>query len=412
MPRILHRLGIGGPQAIAAAMLFVFLLECLWLVSRESRRGQISASEYARLEQGLELWRGNAAETDQKPDHRVEHESAPEFPTLAEDRNHSALWYLAASAPLLVWPGGAPPETFSSWIWVARLPSLGFGLMLGASLWYVARRLYGNPGGYVALGFYCFSPAVIRSSALWFSPPEMGAAWGVFGAIFTAIAVAHTLYAPREVVFWNWRRILLLGLSLLMAAGSQFSLMIVAPVALMLMLYLAPMRRGAAFVIWLAAVSIAGMLLFASYSFRPGAIGQALSHADLLGIAWQSFGMPRAYLRPFAALARSSAPTVWLALLCALIVYCLWPRSRYFGNTTPLMMAGLFLLLGIASPHDPGLGFPLLGFPFLALFLAGVSADLLETRHRVLVVACLSAIMASNAAWNLVQLARLPAYGG
>src|SRR6266567_4172077 len=101
--------------------------------------------------------------------------------------------------------------------WLVNTPYLIFGVLLGASLWYVARRLYGNAGGYIALMLYCFSPGIIRSSALWFAEPEIGAAWGAFGAIFTAIAVAHTLYAPREVVLWNWRRILLLGLSLALA---------------------------------------------------------------------------------------------------------------------------------------------------------------------------------------------------
>ena len=80
------------------------------------------------------------------------------------DPHHSPLWYLIASAP----------STFSTlspdsrlWIWLTRAPYILFGTLLGASLWYVSRRLYGNAGGYIALGLYCFSPAVIRSSALW-----------------------------------------------------------------------------------------------------------------------------------------------------------------------------------------------------------------------------------------------------
>jgi len=38
--------------------------------------------------------------------------------------------------------------------------------MLGGSLWYVARRLYGNAGGYIALALYCFSPAMIVNVAV------------------------------------------------------------------------------------------------------------------------------------------------------------------------------------------------------------------------------------------------------
>src|SRR6202043_4250725 len=136
--------------------------------------------------------------------------------------------------------GSSDARPFHYWGWLARAPYLTFGVLLGASLWYVARRLYGNAGGYIALALYCFSPLILRSSTLYLAPPEMGAAWGTFGTIFTAIAVAHTLYAPREVVIWNWRRILLLGLSLALAIGSQFSLIILLPLALGFMLYLAP----------------------------------------------------------------------------------------------------------------------------------------------------------------------------
>src|SRR5205807_3109225 len=130
-----------------------------------------------------------------------------------------------------------------------RLPFVVIGALLGASLWYVSRRLYGNAGGYIALALYCFSPTVLRNTSLWASQPNVVGAWGTFGAVFTAIAVSHTLYAPREVVLWNWRRIVLLGVSLTLAVGSQFGLAVVIPVVLVFMLYLAPERKRAAVVI-------------------------------------------------------------------------------------------------------------------------------------------------------------------
>src|SRR5207253_843421 len=164
-----------------------------------------------------------------------------------------------------------------------------------ASLWYVARRLYGNAGGYIALALYCFSPAILRSASMWDVEPEIGAAWGAFGAVFTAIAVAHTLYAPREVVLWNWRRILLLGLSLVMAIGCQFSLVILLPIALGFMLYLAPNRRLAAITIWAASCVVALFLLFASYFFQPGAFLDAMRHTTFFGVLWQALGMSGAY---------------------------------------------------------------------------------------------------------------------
>src|SRR5207245_3292648 len=93
--------------------------------------------------------------------------------------------------------------------------------------------------------------------------------WGTFGAVFTAIAVSHTLYAPREVVLWNWRRILLLGISLAVAVGSQFSLAIILPMLLLFMFYLAPERKASALAILLASVGIATLLIFASYFCHP-----------------------------------------------------------------------------------------------------------------------------------------------
>src|SRR6202166_2310342 len=104
-----------------------------------------------------------------------------------------------ASLPLLGWTGTSESGSFHYWGWLARAPYVLFGVLLGASLWYVSRRLYGNSGGYIALALYCFSPAVVRSSALWLAGPDIAAVWGTFGAVFAAIAVSHTLYAPREV---------------------------------------------------------------------------------------------------------------------------------------------------------------------------------------------------------------------
>src|SRR5205823_862731 len=157
------------------------------------------------------------------------------------DTQHSPLLSLITAGPLLTWPHRLfDNESFAYWRWLPRLPFLLCGMLLGASLWYVARRLCGNTGGFLALTLYCFSPSMIQASAVWHTEPEILAAWGSFGAIFTAIAVAHTLYAPREVVLWNWRRIVLLAISLAIAIGSQFSMIIVVPLALTFLLYLAP----------------------------------------------------------------------------------------------------------------------------------------------------------------------------
>src|SRR5207253_10570125 len=132
---------------------------------------------------------------------------------------------------------------------------------------------------------------MIQASAVWHTEPEIVGAWGAFGTIFTAIAVAHTLYAPREVVLWNWRRIVLLGTSLAIALGSQFSMIVVVPLALAFLLYVAPVRREAALVIWLAACVVGFVLLFAAYFFHPRAFAESIRHAVFWGATWRGFAV-------------------------------------------------------------------------------------------------------------------------
>jgi len=218
--------------------------------------------------------------------------------------------------------------------------------------------------------------------------------------------VAHTLYAPREVILWNWRRILLLGLSLALAIGSQFSLIILLPIALGFMLYLAPTRRWAAAAIWAAACGVAFVLLFASYLFRPGVFWQGMRHADFFGITWHAFVIPETYLRILAQIGQSG-PALLVALPVVLVAYFVWRRPRYFGNTAPLMIAALFLAFSLGMPHYPGFGFQLMATPFLFVFVAGIAADLLETRRRDLVMACVWGLLVANALWNLAELARV-----
>jgi hypothetical protein len=406
----------GQPQVLAALLLLVFLAQCIWLVRRgDADRAldpeQFHRPEIYRLERGRALWknRGHDAARYSPPaapasENDTELALQPSSEGKAFDKNHSNLWYLIAAAPLL-WPWAHPQTARNLQLWIAA-PYLAFGLLLGASLWYVSRRLFGNAGGYVALALYCFSPGIIRASALWSAEPETGAAWGAFGAIFTAIAVAHTLYAPREVILWNWRRIVLLGLSLALAVGSQFSLIIVVPAALAFMLYLAPARQMAAAAIWVVACGIALLLLYAAYFFHAHSFWQGLQYASFFGISWKAYAMPQAYHRVLTQLGQSS-PALVVALPVALITYFSWPRARYFGNTAPLLLSVLFLVLAVGTPHYPGLGFQFTTVPFLFVFTAGIAADLLETRQRQIALASVWGLLLANAAWNLWELARV-----
>jgi len=390
----------GTPQVYAALLLVAFCAQCIWLVHRSVSSELPFSTESTRIEAGLGQWHGKGV-AKTSPATGPRDVSHPEV----YDPNHSPLWYLIPAFPVWIWPHAEEHHVSAGWIWLGRAPYIVFGILLGASLWYVARRLYGNQGGYIALVLYCFSPGVIRSSSLWSAPPEMGAAWGAFGAIFTAIAVAHTLYAPREVVLWNWRRILLLGLSLTLAVGSQFSLWWLIPIALAFMLYLAPTRRSAALVIWFSAGVVGFFLLFAAYFFHPGIMLQSLRQAHWLDLSWQAAGMAGAYQELIVHFAQIS-PALLILFPIALLVYATWPRARYFGNTAPLLVVALLLVLALLTPHYPGFGFTLVAVPFLLVFIAGVISDLLETKYRNLVGACVWGLILGVAFWNLASLIR------
>jgi hypothetical protein len=410
--RILHSDAFRAPQFVAAALLLVYLLQCVWLVHVQTLHASVPDPDQAlRIYQGLEQWEsGTIAGTPES----LRSEAATGVPSAGRsghlrvrdgyDQDRSPLYYLVAAAPLLLRPRAWLPESLQPLL--AATPYLFFGVMLGASLWYVARRLYGNAGGYIALALYCFSPAMIVNVAGAQSVGEMGAVWGAFGTVFTAIAVAHTLYAPREVVLWNWRRILLLGLSLALAAGNQFSLAVLALVILPLMFWVAPVRPRAVLAIWTTAIAVAVVLLFAAYYFEPGLFWQGMLHARWINFEPAAFGMSVSYRNAWQTIFVSSPPLM-LALPVALIAYLGWKRTRYFGNTAPLLIALLMFILALAAPNFPGQGFHLTMLVFLFVFVSGVFADLLETTQSLLVTAGLCGLLSASAVWNLLQLWRV-----
>ena len=65
--------------------------------------------------------------------------------------------------------------------------------------------------------------------------------------------------------------------------------------------------------------------------------------------------------------------------MVALLLYVAMRRSRYFGNTLPLLLTVLlFLLITPGTQSNPALW----ALPFLFGFVAGVFSDILETRSR------------------------------
>lgn len=408
MTRFFTRERFGRPQFLAGVLLLAFLAQAAWLVHSELTASKAPGlSENVRIDAGWMQLHGARIAGAPFPDISF---GLPLEISQSEgyDTEHSPLLSLLTAAPLLASPQ-APfsPDSSPHWRWLPRIPFLACGVFLGASLWYVARRLCGNTGGFLALTLYCFSPSMIQASAVWHTEPEILAAWGSFGAIFTSIAVAHTLYAPREVILWNWRRIVLLGVALAIAVGSQFSMIIVVPLTLAFLLYLAPIRRGAALTIWIAASLLAFILLFATYFFHTQAFSESMRHASFWGATGDSFTV-RAVYRQVALQILRACPPLTLLLPLAVFTYVLWSRTRYFGNTAPGLMALLFTGLGMAHPHVAGAGFLLASIPFILIFVSGVLADLMETSARPLVTASVWGLLAAYILWSLQALTQVP----
>lgn len=364
---------IGRPQVFAGLMLLGFLAQCLWVSS--SRK--FSPLEYQYVASGF-----------------------PQRPGL-EYRVTSPLTGWVAALPFkLARTGAVSTATQAGGIprlWVARLPFVIFGVWLGGALWWVARRLFDDAGGYVALALYCTSPAMVMISSN--IGPEIILAWSSFGLIYLAIGVAHTLYAPPR----KWMaRIVLLGLSIGFGLSTALWSVTLVLLAFAYMVYLAPGRRRAVIIVLLSASAI-GLALFTfviGLTGSPWLATRSLVTPQVSMEALQSlnFVFADGYLNGNSFLLVG----LFVAMLTA---YGSWPRSRYFGNTAPLLTAFLVVALFALVPAIH-VWYATLGLSFVFLFVGGIAADLLETSYRRPVTAILSAGLLLRAVLGVLALSR------
>lgn len=393
----LLRFKVGRPQQLAALLLLTFLAECLWVVGRQ----QLSPADYRFARCGREMW--------ERPS-----PLAGYFTTCGNLHGDGTFAYRVAGLPLTlqrlallgsdklrkpenrVFAGGS----LNGSTWEARhelgevkyllhLPFVLFAMWLGAGLWWVSRRLFGNEGGFLSLGLYCFCPDVVRYAVV--PNNEVLAMWGLFGLIYTAIGVAHALHGPRR----RWRpRILLLVMALgLTATAHLIAAMVGFVVATGLMFYLAERRRSYVLPIMIFSAMGGLLIVFASYAFRL----QSFSYVFTGGGArfWVSLGAAKAFFSDVF-----NGPIV-VAVLVALVLWVGVRRSRYFGNTVPLGMAAiLFPLMTTQTVTAPWMW----AIPFLLTFVGGVFADALETRHRRLFLGLSGAVLVTQAMVCLAAL--------
>jgi hypothetical protein len=392
---ILRRFRFNLPQRIAAGLLAVFLIQGLWLTSRQT----LTDRDYQYARCGRETW--------EKPS------PLAGYFTTCGNIHDGILAYRLAGLPLtinlLVERGldlARKPEDrvvqaggeLSTWelrhqlthiLLLLRLPFLLTGCALGAGLWWVTRRLYGNLGGYTALGLYCFSPAVLKACA---SPnPEVLAALGVYGAVYTCIGVAHAMQGPRA----KWRpRMVLLAAAFGAAAASHIAaLPVAALLGLAAMLWVAEGRRSQVLPVVLVSVAGALVVLFACYGFSPDAFSYVFRSAA--GFMWVSLDPARRF---FSSLGNAG---IAVAAAAAAVLFLGLGKARYFGNAAPLLcFLVLMPLILTGAPGSPSLW----ALPFLLTFVAGVFADAYEGPRGRLAMGAAGAVLALQAVFCVLSL--------
>jgi hypothetical protein len=390
---------VGWPQRLAALLLVLFLAQCTWVISRQ----QLSSDDYRYARCGREMWErpsplagyftscGNL-NGDGTFAYRVAGFplTAQRIVLLAADKLRKPENRLYASTSLNGSTWEARHE-LTNVKYLLHLPFVFFALWLGAGLWWVARRLFGNEGGFFALGLYCFSPEIVRYSVA--PNNDVLAMWGLYGLVYTAIGVAHAMQGPRR----KWRpRIVLLTLALgLTAAAHLLAAMIGFLAAVILMLYLAERRRSYVMQILIFSALGALFVIFASYAFRLAPFSYIFTGGSAR--FWFSLQAVRGFFTDPV-----NAPTL-VALAVAAMLYLGVRRCRYFGNTAPLIMAAaLFPIVTTQTVTRPWLW----ALPFLFTFLGGVFADVLESRYRKLFLALSGLILVTQA---MLCLSLLPA---
>jgi len=395
----LRRFQFNLPQRIAAGMLAVFLLQGFWLISRQTltdidyqyaRCGRetwekpsplagyytscgnihdgILAYRLAGLPLTLNLLAERGLDLLRKPENRVVQESAGELSTweLRHQMTHILL--------------------------LLRLPFLFTGFLLGGCVWWVTRRLYGNLGGYTALALYCFSPAVLRACVT--PNPEALAALGLYGGVYTCIGVAHAMQGPRRK--WRPRLVLLMAIFGVAAAAHIVALSLAALLGLAAMLWVAEGHRSQTLPVVLVAAVGALVLVFACYGFSPDASSYVFRSGA--GFLWVSLDPARRF---FSTLANGG---ITIAACAAAVLYLGTRKSRYFGNTVPLLCALVCMVL--VMPGTPGSPW-LWAQPFLLTFVGGALADAYDGPRGRWALGAAAAIVALQAVLCVLSLAGL-----
>ena len=391
---------IGRAQRVAALLLLVLFGECLWSIAHRP----LDANDYRYARCGREMW--------ERPS-----PLAGYFTTCGNLNGDGTLAYRVAGFPLTVqrlvllgvdhfrkpenreFEGGILNGTTwearheLAWVkYLLRLPFCLFAVWLGGGLWWVSKRLFGNEGGAIALSLYIFCPAVVRYATT--PNNEILALWGLYGMVYTAMGVAHALQGPRR----KWKpRIVLLTVALgLTAAAHLLAAMVGFVAGAAFFFYLAERRRAYVAQIMIFAALGAMAIVFASFGFHLAAFTYVFTGGSAR--VWFSLAAAENFVRSPANAGILVAGGV------ALIVYATARRSRYFGNTAPLLMLLVLVLVPLYTTQVVSAPW-LWALPFLFTFIGGVFADVLESRQRKVFLLLSGGVVVTQAALCWMSMA-------
>ena len=369
------RFHFGRPQQFAALILAVFFAQTLFVIGRTS----LTDADYRYGLCGREMW-------EQTPP------VSGYFTTCGNMQGDGSLAYRAAALPLSVYVAGlrlqdrithgdANPTAGSIYDlrhqiagirYLIRVPFAIAAVLLGAGLWWVTRRLFGNIGGALALCLYAVSPPVVYFATR--PNNEILAAGGLYALLYTAIGISHAMYGPPR----RWRpRIVLYTVALGLTACAHVltaAFGLVASAAFLF--YVAQKRRTVIIPLLLTAALGAAIIVLLSYNLRLGLFMYIFTAgAARFTLSWASATQ---WFQQTQILAATAAAAL------AFMLYLVNRRSRYFGNTAPLLVAIALLPLQTAQVNTlPAFW----AYPFLLTFVAGVFADATETAQRKLYLA-------------------------
>ena len=389
---------IGRAQRVAAVLLLVLFAECLWSIAHRS----LDANDYRYARCGSEMWEAPSA-------------IAGYYTTCGNLNGDGTFAYRLAGLPLIAqrlvlqsadhfrkpqdreYEGGILNGTTwearhqLKWVnYLLRLPFCLFAVWLGGGLWWVAKRLFGHEGGALALALYVFCPAVVRYATT--PNNEILALWGLYGMVYTAMGVAHALQGPRK----KWKpRIILLTVALgLTASAHLLAGMLGLLAGTIFFYYLAEHRRAYVAQIMILAAFGAMAIVFAGFGFRLAPFTYVFTGGSA------RFWFSLAAARNFAMTPGNAG--ILVATAVALVIYTTTRRSRYFGNTAPLLMVLVLLPLYTSQVVSAPWFWAL---PFLFTFVGGVFADMLESRQRKLFLLLSGAVVVTQAALCWMSLA-------